>query len=146
MKKIIITILALVVLSLALSAQVVFKDGNNTKSHSVYGYIYEWDGYNYVVDENASDVVHFSQTDSVEHLLNGSPLSYASQDYPTSGFYYFDIPYPHNMVTVSYVMVKYNDDYEIREWGQGDHIQIDIYLSNGNGPSPTPDNTIPAER
>ncbi len=142
MKKIIITILALVVLSLSLMADdAVFKEKDNEKSPNLYGYIYEWDGAHYSATSNIYQISAswWENIDWYNDPNSAHVTSYTQNN--SNGYYEITFPYPTCLATWGYVIITVNGNEYVVENYDG-HTQVDIYLPRGNCPLPTPDNTI----
>ena len=144
MKKIIITILALVVLSLSLMADdVVFKAKDGDRNPDVYGYIYVYSEsqHAWVIGTEGNYGLHIRlyycndhdnpATDDPEYSYNG----YYSHNFWNHGVW----------DNCDLLEVECEDKiYKKENYHYGDSYQIDIYI--GHGPYPTPDNTIEETR
>ena len=144
MKKIIITILALVVLSLSLMSQdVVFKTKGDTKDPDVSGHVYIWSEsqHAWVVATDGNYTIYI-------RLYYNNSNSEAFEDIvyslPNNG-YYEDYFWPHqDYHNCDLLEVECEGYIYQREYQYPNHYVIDVYV--GHGPYPTPDNTIPAEK
>ena len=140
MKKIILTLIALIILGSLLVAQDVFKEGANTKDYAVWGYVYHWDGHHWVTYGDGIITLDWYHSRLYFNDYPDFPEYTTTIQINSNGFYYCNLdPLNVNYGVIQLTIEIYQDNFDFNG-----NLHVDIYIPYPGAPEPVPDNTIPA--